>query len=171
MHFAILKALFGFQEKRAHKSRDMQFFLQYVQNEIFKISRMFKNIKFTRAACWINSKISNRDKSTTNLVFLFCHYCWSSLWCNYWKSLKSDTHLTKKTWFICFNLRSLKVMKNAFYFILKSLLIIKMFQFLCWFFGHVKHWFDWKDKFNFKIFDVTAWLIKNYITHVQYLTK
>ena len=53
---AILKALHDFQEKRAHKSRDMQFFLQNVQNDFlqndFKIFRMFKNnMKFTRAVC------------------------------------------------------------------------------------------------------------------------
>ena len=42
-HYAILKAC---------KGRDMQFFLQNVQNEIFKILEMFKyNMKFTRAAC------------------------------------------------------------------------------------------------------------------------
>ena len=43
----------------------MHFFLQLqnVQNEIFKISKMFKNIKFAIAACWINSKISNRTKT------------------------------------------------------------------------------------------------------------
>ena len=43
LHCTILKALHGFQEKRAHKLRDMQFFLQNVQKEIFKIFRMFKN--------------------------------------------------------------------------------------------------------------------------------
>ena len=52
LHCANLKALHGFREKRAHKSRDMQFFLHNVQNEIFKIFKMFKNnMKFTRAAC------------------------------------------------------------------------------------------------------------------------
>ena len=52
LHCAILKALHSFQEKRAHKSRDKQFFFQDVQNKIFKISKMFKNnIKFIRAAC------------------------------------------------------------------------------------------------------------------------
>ena len=40
-----------------------------------------------RAASWINSKISNRDKNTTLMIFLFCNYCWSLLWCNYWRSL------------------------------------------------------------------------------------
>ena len=39
---AILKALHSFQEKRAHKSRDI-FFLQNIQNGIFKIFKMFKN--------------------------------------------------------------------------------------------------------------------------------
>ena len=55
LHGAILKVLHGFQEKITHKSRDMEFFLQNVQNDSlqndFKIFRMFKNnIKFTRAA-------------------------------------------------------------------------------------------------------------------------
>ena len=52
LHSAILKALHDFQEKEAHKPRDMQFFLQNVQNEIIKIFKMFKNdIKFTTATC------------------------------------------------------------------------------------------------------------------------
>ena len=52
LHRAILKALHGFQEKRAHRSRDMQFFLQNIPNEIFNIFKMFKNnMKVTRAAC------------------------------------------------------------------------------------------------------------------------
>ena len=49
LHCVILKALHGFQEKGAHKSRDMQFFLQNVPNEIFKILKMSENkMKFTR---------------------------------------------------------------------------------------------------------------------------
>ena len=88
LHCAILKALHRSQEKRVHKSKDMQFFLQNVPNEIFKIFEMLENnLKFTRAACWINSKISKRE-NTTLIIFLFCHYCWSLLWCNHWKSLK-----------------------------------------------------------------------------------
>ena len=43
LHCAILKAC---------KGRDMQFFLQNVQNEIFKILKMSQyNMKFTRADC------------------------------------------------------------------------------------------------------------------------
>ena len=38
----------------------MQFFLQIVPNEIFKIFKMFQNnMKFTRAACWIDTVINN----------------------------------------------------------------------------------------------------------------
>ena len=72
LHCAILKALHGFQgKKRAHKSSDMQYILENVQNKIFKIFKIFKNnMKFTRAAYWINSKISNNDKNTTLMIFL-----------------------------------------------------------------------------------------------------
>ena len=43
--------------------------------------------------------------------------------------LKSDSHLLKKCFF-CFNGSSSKKMKNAFYFILKALLVLKIFKFL-----------------------------------------
>ena len=63
-----------------------KFFLQNVRNEIFKILKMFKyTFKLTRAACWINSKISNWDKNTTLMIFLFCHYCLLLLWWDYWR--------------------------------------------------------------------------------------
>ena len=49
---AILTALYGFKEKRAHKARDSQFVFQNAENEIFEIFKMFKNnIKFTRTTC------------------------------------------------------------------------------------------------------------------------
>ena len=67
--------------KRAHKTR-------YVQNEIVQILKMFKNnMKFTRAACWIYSKINKRDSDAKLPIFSFYHYCWSLLWRNYWRSL------------------------------------------------------------------------------------
>ena len=120
MHCAILKALHDFQEKRAHKSRDMQFFLQNFQNEIFKVFKMFKNmLQLSRAACWINSIISKRNKINPLTIYLFCHYCSSLLWCNYWISLKSDSHFPKKS-FIYFNEISLKIDGKWFLFHLIS---------------------------------------------------
>ena len=44
--------------------------------------------------------------------------------------LKSDSHLPKKFLFIRFNESPLKMMKNAFYFILKALFVLKIFRFL-----------------------------------------
>ena len=50
----------------------MQFLLQNVQIKIFKILEMFKyNIKFTRAACWINSKEKERKKYHTHDILIF----------------------------------------------------------------------------------------------------
>ena len=71
LHCAILKALYSFKEKSAHKVREMQFFLQNVQNVIFKILKMFRN----------------KVKNTTLMILLFCHYFWSLLCWNYWRYL------------------------------------------------------------------------------------
>ena len=55
-------------------------------------------------------------------------------------------------------------MKYAFYVILKAVFVLKIFNFCLDFLGM------WKDKVNFEIYDVTAWLAMN--THVaQYLTN
>ena len=43
----------------------------------------------------------------------------------------------KKNCIICFIESSLKVMKNAFYFILKALFVLKIFKFLSPLFGYV----------------------------------
>ena len=52
--------------------------------------------------------------------------------------LKSDSHLPKKNRFICFNDSPSKIMKNAFYFILKVLFVLKILTFSSWLFGHVE---------------------------------
>ena len=50
--------------------------------------------------------------------------------------LKPDSHLPKKI--IYFNGSPLKMMKNAFYFILKALFGLKIYKFFSWLFGHVE---------------------------------
>ena len=45
----------------------------------------------------------------------------------------------------------LKLMKNAFYFTVKAVFVLKIFKFLPWFFGHIEKRLDQKDKANFKI--------------------
>ena len=64
----------------------------------------------------------------------------------------------------------LKIMKNAFYFTSKAHFVLKIFKFMYWIFGHVSKQLDWKDNFNFKFYDVTAWLTNYFNKHVtQYL--
>ena len=61
--------------------------------------------------------------------------------------------------------------KNAFSFVLKTLFVLKIFQFSPWLFGHAEKavWLEIKVQFKFS---VTAWLTKNYNTHIaQYLKK
>ena len=43
-------------------------------------------------------------------------------------NLNSDSHLPKNLCFICFNENPLKTMKNASYFILKALFVLKIFK-------------------------------------------
>ena len=139
LYYAIVKALRAILKKTL---RDMQFFLQNVPNEIFKIFKTFKSkMKFTRTVCWINSKISNRGKNTTLIIFLFCHYCWSLLRCNYWKSLKSDSH-HQKTLLYLSQWKPFKNDKKCFLFQIKNSPCSQVFKFLCWLFGHVKKRLD-----------------------------
>ena len=58
------------------------------------------------------------------------------------------------------NERSLKLIKNAFYFILKGLFVLKIKIFVLTF-GHIEKRLGEKDKVNFKIHDVTPWLINS----------
>ena len=51
------------------------------------------------------------------------------------------------------------MMKNAFYFILKTLFAFKIFKFLSLLFGHVAKRLDKKD---FEFYDVTAWLANSH---------
>ena len=53
------------------------------------------------------------------------------------KYLKSDSHFPKKNCVICLIESPLKMMKNAFCFILKAFIILKIFKFLSRLFGHV----------------------------------
>ena len=80
------------------------------------------------------------------------------------------THVSK-TGGLKRNESPLKMMKNAFYFILKAIFVLKTFKCLCWLFGHVGTRAR-LERDHFKTFDLTAWLTNNYTTHiVQHLTK
>ena len=63
-------------------------------------------------------------------------------------------------------------MKNAFYFLLIALFVLKVFTILSRLFGYVEKRFDKKAMVNCKIYDVTDWTTNNYNTHIiQYRKK
>ena len=66
----------------------------------------------------------------------------------------------------------LKIMKNAFYVTLKILFVLKVFKCLSLLFDHVGKRLDWKDKVDFKIDEIVAWLTNNCNAHIaQYFKK
>ena len=64
-------------------------------------------------------------------------------------NIKVVPHLSKIFIIICFNDSPSKMVKNAFYFILKALFVLKIFKFLSWLFGHVGKtaWLERSDEF------------------------
>ena len=56
----------------------------------------------------------------------------------------------KYVFIIYFNEIPLKVIKNAFYFMLKALFVLEIFTFLSWLFGYVEKRLDKKAMVNFK---------------------
>ena len=59
--------------------------------------------------------------------------------------IKVGLSLSKKICAICVIESSLKMIKNAFYFILKASFVFKIFKFLSWLFGHVEK-MDWLER-------------------------
>ena len=133
--------------------------------------------KMTKKKCHLkNDKVWHGYHFLDHSQNLFDPMCWNM---NEWKQLllylylyilegKKLLSLTltfqKKVFFICFNDSSSKMMKNAFYFILKALFLLTIFKFLSWLFERAEKTAWLRDKVNFEIYDVTAWLRNNYNT-------
>ena len=58
-------------------------------------------------------------------------------------------------------------MKNAFYFTLQALFVLKILKF----FGQVEKRLDQQYKTNFKMYDVKAWETNNFNTHIAHYLK
>ena len=67
---------------------------------------------------------------------------------------------------IYFNESSFKVMKNAFYFMVKAVLVLEILTFFPWLFGYVEKRLDKRAMIDFKIYDVTDCTTNNYNTHI-----
>ena len=76
-------------------------------------------------------------------------------------SVKIGLSSSKKVGFIGFNESPLKFLNNSLYFILKALVVLKIFNFCLDFFIHVGKQLNKKDKVNFKIYDIRSWKIHN----------
>ena len=61
------------------------------------------------------------------------------------------------------------MMKNAFYFKLKALFVLNIFEFLSLLLGDVEKQPDQKDEVNFKIYDVTTWVQHGKQTIIIYI--
>ena len=76
LHCAILKLYMALRKKEPTSQETCSFSFKMFKMKFFNGKmkmkmKMFKNsMKFIRAACWINSKISNRDKNITLMVIL-----------------------------------------------------------------------------------------------------
>ena len=122
---------------------------KYFNSSLFKLGDCLVNCSFFDQfypGCFISfivRKKSEVEKSlnmyTFPLIFFWRHNFWVSWWnIKYLGSLKSDSNLQKNICFICFNESPLEMVKNAFYFILKALFVLKVFKFLSWLFGQVE---------------------------------
>ena len=82
-----------------------------------------------------------------------------------YRVLKVGLSPSKKVCVICQSENSLKMMKNAFYFVLKAFFVLKIFKLLSWLFGYVGKTAWLEDKINFKIHEVTTWFTNNCNSH------
>ena len=69
-------------------------------------------------------------------------------------SLKLNSPFPKKKCFY-FSQSPLKVIKNPFYFMKKTVFVLEMLIFLSWLFNYVEKQFDEKAVVDFKIYDIT----------------
>ena len=118
---------------------------------------------------WVITGTSTNSRTTSNRSELFHVSSTQRVIFFLIPSFLSKAH--SKVWFLASE-SPLKKIRNAFYFTLKALFVLKIFKFLSWLFGHLGKRLDQKDQVNFKISDVKTWLTNNYNTHFyQYLTK
>ena len=82
--------------------------------------------------------IGNNSSGIAYLITSFRHENLLNLTISDYNNLfKVRLSLSKKDCVICFNENPLKVMKNAFYFILEPLFVHEIFKFMPLLFGHV----------------------------------
>ena len=81
-------------------------------------------------------------KCSVNMQQIYRRHPWNNIFLQF---LKVELSPSKEMCFICFNKSLLKLMKNVFYFILKTLFVLKQFKFLFWFFRHIEK-MGWSER-------------------------
>ena len=95
-------------------------------------------------------------------------------WLVFWNLflLKVRPSPSKNNCLICFNESRLKIVKNAFCFILNALFFSRYLNFCLGFLVIQKRQLDEKENFKFKIYGIATWLTNTYDTHItKNLTK
>ena len=88
----------------------------------------------------------------------------SQVWDNFWQLGNWKLFINDQKCFLC----------HLSYFWSQVTLVIfglKIFKFLSWLFSHVEKWLDYKDKFNFKIYDIATWLTNTCNTLLTNISK
>ena len=99
---------------------------------LIKILLNIYNVQQTDTiSCFLFTFITHKLWENLVGVFTVSQYIFKVLF-------KVGLSTSKKKIMICFNDSPSKMMKIAFYFILKALFVLKMFKLLSWLFGHAE---------------------------------
>ena len=110
-----------------------------------------KQKSFERGSIFDESQTKLLASAKIEWPWKLCYFCKKNRF-----QFKVGLSPSKKVVIVCFSESPLKMMKNAFYFMLKAIFVLSF----------------WLCKVNFKICDVTDWTTNNCNTHIaQYLKK
>ena len=133
-----------FLNNRTFSRTSFALFLYGILHYIISISKWQKKNKkikkksVHKTQCYINHT-SNLNQKENNISASSVRSVFQShgFWWTFFVVYKIGLSLSKKSCFIYFNGSPFKFMKNTFYFILKTLFILKMFKSLYWLFCYV----------------------------------
>ena len=147
-----LHILWILHQFRTHQEPTFLFCIYLTSSQFRILSFSFENMIFVAEVILFIKKFYKKiyfieSLLTTEFCYLFFYFSFTLFTLmnkffftgnNFLPCLKPDSHLPRKEiYIICFIESPLKVTKNAFYFILKALFVLKIFKFLSWLFGHV----------------------------------
>ena len=102
---------------------------------IFTEKRLCWSLFLIKLQAWRSATLLKRDSKTCKRTLYFLLAFFLVLNVRFKVRL---TYPSQKSCFLCFNENSLKLMKNAFSFILEPLFVLKVFRFLSWLFKKKK---------------------------------